>query len=81
MRLRLALPALAALLTHTCDDGTLDAANHVGVVVELFDHANNVLDVVLGGMRFHYDDHASNSLKIIKCKDNADCARRAQPLV
>ena len=53
---------LAAFITDACDDGALDTADNVSAVVELFDHLDDVFDVVFRGMRFHYDDHAGNLL-------------------
>ena len=49
---------LAALLAHAGHHGALDAADDVGAVVELLDHPDDVLDLRLGGMRFHHNNHS-----------------------
>ncbi len=37
--------------------GSFDANDHVRTVVELLDHPHDILNVGLGGMRLHYNDH------------------------
>jgi len=61
----------AALLAHASDHGSLDANDHVRTVVELLDHPHDILDVGLGGMRLHYDDHVMGPLALRNNKASA----------
>jgi len=47
----------AAFLAHTSHHGPLDPYDHVGALIELLHHPHDVLDIRLGGMRSHYDNH------------------------
>jgi hypothetical protein len=47
----------ATLLADTSDHSSLDANDHVRSIIEFFRHPHNILDIGLGRMGFHYDDH------------------------
>src|SRR5579863_4659217 len=54
---------LAALFADAGDDGTLYSPDDMPSIVELLDRGDDSLDIRLGGVRFHYDNHVENPLR------------------